>query len=411
VFPCRLSVAVCIIESGREGDAVTGNPKTQLQAARLQMGWSQPRLMLAMRSAAPAVGFQLPPSDESLKTQITRWENGRARPDESYRRLFRAVYGLSDRELGFPSGSDVPVRRQAQASDDAMHYFANLLAEHLRADNHMGHRFVVDPVRQQARQLADLARGARGPVRTPVLTMAFRYSEFLGWLCQDAGQYEEAMAVTDRARDMVIELGDPLWISYLMMRKSNIATDAGDPAGAAEMIDQAAKVAHYLPPRLHATILRQKANAYAGLGELRTCAAAIDKALEVVGAEDPEGAELASYCTEPYVAMEAGACWMQLGQPAKALSTYQLASREWPDALRRDHGLSLARLASAQAEVGAIDEACTTGSRAIAVANQTGSVRTLLELRRLRDALRPWERHGDAALVRASVASLVATAS
>lgn len=240
--------------------------------------------------------------------------------------------------------------------------------------------------------------------------MAFRYNEFLGWLCQDAGLLAEAMTVTDRARDLVTEVRDPLWSAYVLMRKSNIATEDGDSAGAAAMIDHALETSGALPPRLHATLLRQQANAHARLRNSHTCAAAIDQALTVVGTDDPEGALLAGYCNEPYVAMEAADCWMRLGRPARALETYRMVTTAWPEALRRDRGLSLARLASVQATVGAVREACTSGAEAVAVARTTSSVRTLKELRRLQDALAPWSRDETAGALRGSIASVVASA-
>ena len=37
----------------------------------------------------------------SLKTSLSRWENGHHAPDRHYRRLFREIFGLTDAELGF----------------------------------------------------------------------------------------------------------------------------------------------------------------------------------------------------------------------------------------------------------------------------------------------------------------------
>ncbi len=37
----------------------------------------------------------------SLRTAVSRWENGHVIPDQHYRRLFRDIYGLTDAELGF----------------------------------------------------------------------------------------------------------------------------------------------------------------------------------------------------------------------------------------------------------------------------------------------------------------------
>jgi hypothetical protein len=38
----------------------------------------------------------------SLKTKLSRWENGKEQPSETYQRLFREIYGRTNTELGFP---------------------------------------------------------------------------------------------------------------------------------------------------------------------------------------------------------------------------------------------------------------------------------------------------------------------
>jgi transcriptional regulator with XRE-family HTH domain len=74
--------------------------KTRLRAARDAHGWSQGRLVheLTRRAEARHLGV---PTRESLKTEVSRWENGHKTPDETYRQMFREIYGLTDDELGF----------------------------------------------------------------------------------------------------------------------------------------------------------------------------------------------------------------------------------------------------------------------------------------------------------------------
>lgn len=38
----------------------------------------------------------------SLKTKLSRWENGHEAVSEPYQRLFREIYGRANEELGFP---------------------------------------------------------------------------------------------------------------------------------------------------------------------------------------------------------------------------------------------------------------------------------------------------------------------
>ena len=252
---------------------------TQLQRVRAEMRLSQMQVIAAMKRNAPGLGIHLPDT-ESLKTYLTRWENGRNEPGPDYRRLLRVVYGMTDAELGFPPTDTPDVAVAVPGTDlstEGLAYFETLLGEHVRADNRLGPQHVIGLVEHQAHQLNIAARNARGPARRGVIALAFRYREFLGWLQQDSGRYAAAMESTDRALDMATELGDPLWNAYLLMRKSNIATDADDPASGAALADAALRAASGAPPKLHAVILRQKANAHAALGDPRECATAVDR--------------------------------------------------------------------------------------------------------------------------------------
>lgn len=304
-----------------------------------------------------------------------------------YRTLLRTVYGLADAELGLLPAEPLPfqhVTPQAvpRMTPEVGAYFESLFAEHVRADNLIGPRLVLDVVSHQAETLRSSVRQARGAEREQAVRLASRYEEFLGWLNQDAGRPCQAMIHTDRARDLATELRDPPLAAYLLMRKSNIATDSGDPV---------------------------LALALAGLGQGQACDDVATEALESVAAGRvwPDESSLAPYCTTGYVAMEAAACWLQLGQPDQALTMFALAPPAWPDGLRRDHGLHLARRATAHAGVRDVDAACDLAEQSLRTVRQTGSARTIRELRRLSHQLSLWQSRGDVTAVTAAVATLV----
>ena len=389
---------------------------TKLALARIAAGWSQTQLIGRMERMAPAVlgrGFHLP-DRASLKTYVRRWENGHTVPGPEYRRLLRAVYDRTDEELGFPVGEDgvEDVPPPPPLSTDGLAYFGELFTQHIWADNRLGPRPVVDLVKLQAQQLNNAARDARGPIRHELIRMTSRYYEFLGWLCQDCGRSGSAMAATDRARDLALELGDPLWESYVLMRKSNIATDGDDAATGVALVDAALRSVPAGPRRVHALVMRQKANAHAALGELQDFERAVDTGLTDVGHEATDGDQLAFYCTPSYVAMEAAACWTQLGQPGRALDVFDEVHANWPEDLRRDKGLSLARVAAARAAVGDRDRACSIGREAVGIAAATGSARTVSALRRVRrEAGERWRSDPEVQAICAAIASLVSKAS
>ncbi len=78
---------------------------TALQAVRRQLGYTAAQVidLLTLRAAA----LNLPIANQaSMKTKLSRWENGKEQPSEIYRRLFREIYGRTNAELGFPDEPD-----------------------------------------------------------------------------------------------------------------------------------------------------------------------------------------------------------------------------------------------------------------------------------------------------------------
>jgi transcriptional regulator with XRE-family HTH domain len=55
--------------------------ETRLKEARTARGWSQLRLIIELERRATALKLTLP-SRASLKTEVSRWENGHVSPDD-----------------------------------------------------------------------------------------------------------------------------------------------------------------------------------------------------------------------------------------------------------------------------------------------------------------------------------------
>ena len=70
-----------------------------LRQPRIERGWSQSRAIAELQRHDRSLGLQLP-SAASLKTELSRWENGHRTPDAFYRRLFELAYGCSASDLG-----------------------------------------------------------------------------------------------------------------------------------------------------------------------------------------------------------------------------------------------------------------------------------------------------------------------
>jgi transcriptional regulator with XRE-family HTH domain len=81
---------------------------SRLKQARESRGWSQTRLIQELQRQADVAGFRVA-SEASLRTQLSRWENGRPVGDEMYRRLFRAIFDMTDESLGLTAAATATV--------------------------------------------------------------------------------------------------------------------------------------------------------------------------------------------------------------------------------------------------------------------------------------------------------------
>ena len=261
------------------------------------------------------------------------------------------------------------------------------LDQYATTDNLAGPRSLLLVAAQQVRFAEHLLAGSRGRGRAQMLYVSARFAEFTGWLHQDAGDLRAAMQWSNTALDLAQEAGDTHMVSYIRMRKSNIASDARKPDLAVAFARAALQNPGALTPRLRAVALRQEAHGYALAGEYDACARALDHAFQhAVDAPDDE-ADIARYCTPSYIEMEAAHCWIELGKPAMAITTLQQGLADWQPKFRRDLGLCLARLAVAHAGTEQPDEALTVAQHAVAIAAGTRSDRTARQLHRASDLL------------------------
>jgi hypothetical protein len=367
---------------------------TSLQRARLESGWKQARVVAALTAEASRRGIRIA-GPASLKTMLSRWENGGGQPDEVYQRLFCTVYERDEDELGFGevfgyvgSTSHVPPSLDPETVD----YFRSVLKQHVRADNLMGPHHLVDVVRAQAALLDEILPGAQNEIHDDLMVLACRYNEFTGWLYQDAGNPTNAMLYSDRAMDYAMAIGDPSEIVYLLMRKSNIASDLESPVRALGLTAAALREASKVSPRIRALVLGQQARAHALRGDHSGCARSIEAAIHEVAKPETDMDAIASYCTPGYVSMQAATCWSYLNSPGRAIPVFEKAATTLPAFMRRDQGLCLTRLATAYAAGGDKAGACSAGHKALKTVRSATSARALRELRKLRELLAPWRR-------------------
>lgn len=339
---------------------------TPLQAARLELGWKQTQTVRAMLRAAEEEGITIA-TERSLKTMLSRWENGHGKLDAVDQRLLCKVYGQSPEQLGLASSRNpvVALSSSPAVGPEMVRYFRNVLAEHLRADNLMGPHHLVDVVCAQTALLDRMLPKAGSAIRGELVSLAFRYHELAGWLYQDAGSLDSAMRYTDRALEFAMALSNGNEVTYALMRKADIAADLGEADRAISLTEAALRDPVQVSPTMTALVLRLRGRAHAQNGNASECARALDGAFRAVMRTGREPDGLTDYCTPGYIGMEAASAWSTLGRFDTAVTTFERSLPNWPAALRRDQGLCLARLTNAHAGRGDLDRACETGQQAV----------------------------------------------
>jgi tetratricopeptide (TPR) repeat protein len=250
----------------------------------------------------------------------------------------------------------------------------------VKTDNLLGPRHALGGVNNNLGVIDALLRGVRQPVRDVVLGLGARYAESAAWLYEDSADTAAARYWTRRSMEWAMEGNDRLMVSWTLFRRGQQAAADRDAAQMAGMAAAARREAGALPSLMLAAILQQEAHAYALDGEERACQGALDRAhLLAAAADDPGDASAGhgSFCTPAYLEMQRGACWLTLGQPARAITALETALKSLPPAYRRDRGVALSCQAAALATGGEPAEAARTAREALDIARASGSGRVL----------------------------------
>lgn len=187
---------------------------TQLKAARHARGWSQLRVLTQLEALGRQRGVAMP-TRASLKTELSRWENGHVQPHEPYRSLLVELYATPPDDLGLPDDGliHVPVPRNGigpvELSEESVGLMRTLLSQFAAADNDIGAGHLLRLATQHVIRLEPMLLHVRGSLRADGLRLLSEFAELAGWFCQDAGRLDAALHWTDRALDFAEELGDP----------------------------------------------------------------------------------------------------------------------------------------------------------------------------------------------------------
>ncbi|WP_226350098.1 hypothetical protein [Pseudonocardia sp. ICBG601] len=195
-----------------------------LRAARDRRGWSQSEAARALAELVAGSGGTARAA--SLKTQLSRWENGHAVPDAAHRALLAELYDSTPAGLGLAdaTGPDpldgaarlrAALERAAAVGEEELDLLRAQWAATTALDDRLGTAAAHDAVAAVVAQLREPAAHARDPRRVRALT------GLLAAAALRLGDQERDRAAPDRA-----------WAAYV--EAESAALRAGDPGAADE---------------------------------------------------------------------------------------------------------------------------------------------------------------------------------
>lgn len=418
---------------------------TRLQAARLSLGWTQARLIYELQQVAAELGTSLQ-SRASLAVSVSRWENGKRRVGREHQRLFRAVYRMTDVELGFGDESesspavfsgglaesvshaervwrgdlagtfrpafstsdftaaalrwllappDLP-RRVAGSAVGRPHATAvrQMTAAMRAIDNEYGGGYARGSVvRYLHHEVSPLLREGRYDAVTgrDLFSAAAEMTQLAGWMTYDAGHYGLAQHYLVHALRLAAAGGDRALGAEILAAMGQEAVYLGDGLTGVDLARAAGRAARQAGLNaLAAEAAVLEAHGHATAGDARACVHALGVAERTLDRADRDrDPQWLGYFDHAYLSARFGHCFRELGQHRQA-ERFARRSLDMDGAYVRGRMFNLALLASAHAGQGDIESACAVGSEALAMAVELRSARAVGYVTALRRQLLPY---------------------
>ncbi|WP_037068813.1 transcriptional regulator [Pseudonocardia acaciae] len=231
-------------------------PEGPLRAARIARGWSQSRAANELMALAAERGVTVA-APASLKTQLSRWENQHAIPEEHYRALLRELYGSTDAELGLPEAAAeaepamddtdaLRARLQASAAldDSSVELLHAQLDTTRRLDDRLGAAASAGSVRAQLAYLEEaLHHAVRPHLRRRLAWLVAEASTLAGRLALDQARPSVAWHDHETAKAAAREADSAVLLGYALIEQASVLIDVGEHEVALSSVEQAIALA------------------------------------------------------------------------------------------------------------------------------------------------------------------------
>jgi transcriptional regulator with XRE-family HTH domain len=368
-----------------------------LRAARVARGWSQSRAADKLASVASARGVAVA-APLSLKTQLSRWENQHALPEEHYRVLLCELYESTEAELGLGDPGEPPgtaaagadaLRAQLAAAAAVDETAIELIRGQLRTTRALDDRLGAAAAGAAYAQLSYLEgalwHATRPAHRRRLGRLVVDAATLAGRLALDGARATEAWRHYETAKVGAREAESPTLLGYSMVEQATVLADIGERATALELVEQGVTmVAADTPGPQRAWFEAARGEALATAGVARSAHEAYQSAEQQLN-EHPVDRDL-SFTEIPFLEFDLAALHRHRGHGRRLLREDQSAIEDLQRALH-DGGGSLREIAGvhvdlvhAHGAIGQRADAARHARSAREIATRIGSARLTAQL-------------------------------
>ncbi|MEV0381783.1 helix-turn-helix transcriptional regulator [Nonomuraea sp. NPDC050643] len=337
----------------------------RLLAARNTKGWSQRDLARELTKVSDKPLTELP----NLIRRIRGHETGEHRPDVFYTTLYCKAFGLTEDQLFGTVIKPVPtlalpalapdtdlyeritraIEHPSRVDVATVQWLEHCLAEHRRVEDTIGSRPLLPLIHAQLSTVADLARGARGPLADRAVAVLAQYAQFIAWMCHDSRQPAASLAWYDRSHAWALEAGDACLASTTLNMRAHQAWSLGDAPRCVRLAEASRWHDGRTTHGVQGMAAQMAGRGHAQLGEANQARTRLAEAEDLIrtAAEHPEGEPPWMYFYgEGWFLMQRGMAELELGDGRRAADFIERGLSTLPGSYRRDRawfGACLAR--------------------------------------------------------------------
>ncbi len=364
---------------------------TSLQTVRRHLGYTAAQVIDLLTRRADARNLPIA-TKASLKTKLSRWENGKEQPSEIYRRLFREIYGRTNAELGFPDepeedpeAAELRSRLAVARTVDArtVDIFRHQVDHARHVDRRFGAITHLDQLRAQIDHVHQLLTYRAGPQRPALAAVLVEASTLAGWQALDRAALGQAWTHYERAKAAAREADSTALLAHATAEQAFVLIDLDETSAAVDQLAHARSIANgTAAPLLRAWLAAAHGETLAAAGNADDAQRAFDTASGLLPTDPVDPALPFLFLGDSHLDRWRGHALVRVGAP-DAIDQLTAALARLPvDFVRARAGL-LVDLAYADTATGDRDAALAHARQARRLAAQIRSDRQQRRLNRL----------------------------